>query len=215
MLEYIHSGNIDDRVLKRAVRILQEGGLVAFPTDTTWSVACDIKSRAGLEKLRKLKNTNDFTPTVMTTGFGQWNDYVDLDNRAYRLVKDYAPGPFVFVFPSKANLKNQLGTKRLEVGLRIPDHPVPIALVNALSNPVLSITCTRKFSQPGWWDDAFAQEYLFESGNELDDITAIDLILDSGELLAKVLATVVDMTGAEPLVLRRGIGETTLPEKEA
>ncbi|MEI8094008.1 MAG: L-threonylcarbamoyladenylate synthase [Spirochaetales bacterium] len=210
MLEYIHRQNIDDRVLKRAVRVLREGGLVAFPTDTSWSVACDIKSRAGVEKLRKLKNTNDFTPTVMTTGFTQWNEYVDLDNRAYRLVKDYAPGPFVFVFPAKPHLKNHLGPKRLEVGLRIPDHPVPLALVSALENPLLSITCTRKFSQPGWWDDAFAQEYLFESGNELDDITAIDLILDTGELLPMVLATVVDMTGAEPLVLRRGVGEIDL-----
>ena len=150
MLEYIHRQNIDDRVLKRAVRVLRDGGLVAFPTDTSWSVACDIKSRAGVEKLRKLKNTNDFTPTVMTTGFTQWNEYVDLDNRAYRLVKDYAPGPFVFVFPAKPHLKNHLGPKRLEVGLRIPDHPVPLALVSALFLGEALVICLTKMPATHW-----------------------------------------------------------------
>jgi tRNA threonylcarbamoyl adenosine modification protein (Sua5/YciO/YrdC/YwlC family) len=185
---------------------------VAFPTDTSWSVACDIQSRAGAEKLKKLKNTKDFTPTVMTTGFSQWNEFVDLDNRAYRFVKDYAPGPYVFVFPAKPNLKSALAAKRTEVGLRIPSHPVPLALIAALGRPLLSITCTRMFSEPGWWTDSFAQEYLFESGNELDDIEAIDVVLDTAEVLPKVLATVVDMTGDTPLLLRRGVGEIDLPE---
>jgi len=214
-LEYIREHNIDDRVLKRAVLTLREGGLVAFPTDTSWSVACDIASKPGLEKLRKLKNTQDFTPTMMTTGFAQWNEFVDLDNRAYRFVKDYAPGPFVFVFPARPSMKRQLGPKRLEVGLRIPINAIPLALIDTLGNPVLSITCTRKFSQPGWWSESFAQEYLFESGNELDDIEAIDLILDSGEVLPKVLATVIDMTGDKPRLLRRGIGQIDLNETNA
>jgi tRNA threonylcarbamoyl adenosine modification protein (Sua5/YciO/YrdC/YwlC family) len=215
LLEYIREHNIDDRVLKRATLILRQGGLVAFPTDTSWSVACDIGSKPGLEKLRKLKNTQDFTPTMMTSGFSQWNDFVDLDNRAYRFVKDYAPGPFVFVFTARPSMKHQLGPKRLEVGLRIPLNAIALALINTLGNPLLSITCTKKFSQPGWWTDSFAQEYLFESGNELDDIEAIDLILDSGELLPKVLATVIDMTKDEPRLLRRGIGRIDLLEKDA
>ncbi len=215
MLATVYQDNIDDRLLAKAASLLAKGGLVAFPTDTSWSVACDIRSKEGTEKLRRLKNTVDFTPTIMTTGLSQWNEFVELDNRAYRFVKDYVPGPFVFVFPAKGNFKHHLPHKRLEVGLRVPGNPVPLALIAALGRPVFSITCTRKFSEPGWWTDAFAQEYLFEDGNELDDISAIDLILDNGESLPKVLATVVDMTGDLPLLLRRGIGAIELAEKNA
>lgn len=215
MLVSVYQNNIDDRVLAKAARLLESGGLVAFPTDTSWSVACDIHSKPGTEKLRHLKNTSDFTPTIMTTGLGQWNEFVELDNRAYRFVKDYVPGPFVFVFPAKGNFKHHLPHKRLEVGLRVPGNPIPLALITTLGRPLFSITCTRKFSEPGWWTDAFAQEYLFDSGNELDDIEALDLVLDSGESLPKVLATVVDMTGDLPLLLRRGVGKIDLDEKRA
>ncbi len=207
MLAEIRPGNLDDRVLARAAELLGQGRLVAFPTDSSWSVACDSQSRDGIERLRKLKGTAVFTPTVLTDSLSQWDQFADVGNTAFRLVKRHVPGPFVFIFPARPSLKNPFGIKRQEVGLRLPDHSVPRALVGALGRPVYAITASRQLSEPGWWDDAFAQEYLFESAWEVEALEGVDLVLDPGEDQPKMLTTVVDLTRTEPELIRQGSGE--------
>jgi tRNA threonylcarbamoyl adenosine modification protein (Sua5/YciO/YrdC/YwlC family) len=206
MLVDIRPGNLDQRILDQAAALLTGGKLVAFPTDSSWSVACDSHSREGIDRLKKLKGTKIFTPTVLTDDLSQWNEFVDLGNAAFRLVKRHVPGPFVFIFPARPSLKNPFGLKRVEVGLRLPDHPVPRAIVRTLGRPAFAITASRQLAEPGWWDDAFAQEYLFESAWELEDLANVDLILDPNENQPKVLTTVVDLTEGSPLLVRQGLG---------
>jgi tRNA threonylcarbamoyl adenosine modification protein (Sua5/YciO/YrdC/YwlC family) len=207
MITEIRPANLDDRVIARAADLLGRGHLVAFPTDSSWSVTCDSESRQGVERLRKLKGTPTFTPTVLTDSLSQWDHFADVGNTAFRWVKRHVPGPFVFIFPARPSLKNPFGLKRQEVGLRLPDHPVPRAVVTALGRPVYAITASRQLSEPGWWDDAFAQEYLFENAWELEALEGVELILDPGEEQPKVLTTVVDLTGNEPLLVREGSGQ--------
>jgi len=123
------------------------------------------------------------------------------------VVKRHVPGPFVFIFPARPSLKNPFGLKRVEVGLRLPDHPIPRAVVRTLGRPVFAITASRQLSEPGWWDDAFAQEYLFESAWELDDLEGVTLVLDPQDDQSKELTTVVDFTSGEPVLVRQGIGD--------
>ncbi len=183
------------------------GRLVAFPTDSSWSIACDSRSKEGIERLGKLKGIRAFTPTVLTNDLSQWNEFVDLGNAQFRLVKRHVPGPFVFIFPARPSLRNPFGLKRVEVGLRLPDHSVPRALVKTLGRPVFAITASRQLAEPGWWDEAFAQEYLFESAWELEDLPGVELILDPEEDQPKVLTTVVDLTDGVPVLVRQGLGE--------
>jgi len=206
MLVEIRPDNLDQRVIDQSAALLAQGKLVAFPTDSSWSVACDSHSKDGIERLKKLKGIKAFTPTVLTDDLSQWNEFVDLGNADFRLVKHYVPGPFVFIFPARPSLRNPFGLKRIEVGLRLPDHPVPRALVRTLGRPVFAITASRQLAEPGWWDDAFAQEYLFESAWELEDLPEVELILDPEEDQAKVLTTVVDLTGGVPILVRQGLG---------
>jgi tRNA threonylcarbamoyl adenosine modification protein (Sua5/YciO/YrdC/YwlC family) len=206
MVAEIRSGNLDQRVVDQASRFIQEGHLVAFPTDSSWSIVCDSTSKEGIERLRKLKGTKSFTPTVLTDDLSQWNEFVDLGNSDFRLVKRHVPGPFVFIFPARPSLRNPFGVKRVEVGLRLPDHPVPRAVVRTLGRPVFAITASRQLAEPGWWDDAFAQEYLFEEAWELDDLTDVVMVLDPGESQPKVLTTVVDLTNGAPSLVRQGLG---------
>jgi len=206
MLADIRPTNMDQRVLDKAAETLANGQLVAFPTDSSWSVACDSRSKDGIARLKKLKGTGTFTPTVLTDELSQWNDFVDVDNGSFRLVKRHVPGPFVFIFPARPSLKNPFGLKRHEVGLRLPDHPVPRALVRTLGRPIFAITASRQLSEPGWWDDAFAQEYLFESAWQLEELEGVALILDPLEDQPKVLTTVVDLTSGEPVLVRNGVG---------
>jgi tRNA threonylcarbamoyl adenosine modification protein (Sua5/YciO/YrdC/YwlC family) len=207
MVAEIRPTNLDQRILDRAARVLSAGGLVAFPTDSSWSVACDSASKDGIARLKKLKGTPSFTPTVLTNDLSQWTEFVDLDNASFRLVKRHVPGPFVFIFPARPSLKNPFGLKRVEVGLRLPDHPVPRALVQTLGRPVFAVTASRQLSEPGWWDEAFAQEYLFAAAWELEALgKEVELILDPGEDQSPLLTTVVDLTAGDPVLVRQGIG---------
>lgn len=210
MLADIRPDNLDSRVLAKAAAILARGGLIAFPTDSSWSVACDSQSREGIVALKKLKGSGTFTPAVLTSELTQWNDFVDLDNAAFRVVKRHVPGPFVFIFEARPSLKNPFGMKRLEFGIRLPDHPVPHAVIEALGRPVFAITACRQLSEPGWWDDAFAQEYLFESAWEVEELPGVELILDPGEDQPKVLTTVVNFTSGSPVLVRQGLGTLNL-----
>ncbi len=207
MIAEIRPDSLDSRIIARAAELLAQGKLVAFPTDSSWSVACDSESRDGIARLRKLKGTPTFTPTVFTDNLSQWDSFADVGNTAFRWVKRHVPGPFVFIFEARSSLKNPFGLKRQEVGLRLPDHPVPRSLVAALGHPLYAVTASRQLSEPGWWDDAFAQEYLFESAWELEALDGVALVLDPQEEQPKLLTTVVDLTGREPVLVRQGLGE--------
>lgn len=207
MLAEIRPTNLDSRILGQAASLLEAGQLVGFPTDSSWSIGCDSHSKEGVARLKKLKGTGLFTPTVLTDDLSQWTEFVDLDNAAFRLVKRHVPGPFVFIFPARPSLKNPFGLKRPEVGLRLPDHPVPRALIRTLGRPLFAITASRQLSEPGWWDEAFAQEYLFESAWELEDLEGVALVLDPQEDQSKVLTTVVDLGTGVPQLVRKGIGD--------
>ena len=206
MIEYIHPHNIDDRILRRAAELLRNGGLVAFPTDTSWSIGCSLQSQAGIEKLHRLKGGTAFTPTIICAELSQWNEFTNVDTAHYRLVKPLVPGPYVFIFKSLGAFEKKLGQKRPQVGLRIPDNPVPRALVNTLGQPLFSCTASRLMTEGGWWDAAFAEANLFECGYEIEDVAGVDLILDSGEAQTKHLSTVIDLTEPEPRLIRQGSG---------
>lgn len=206
MLADIRPHNLDQRVLDQAAGLLAAGKLVAFPTDSSWSIACDSHSKDGVERLKKLKGTKDFTPSVLTDDLGQWTEFTDLGNAEFRLVKRHLPGPFVFIFPARPGLRNPFGLKRSEVGLRLPDHPVPRALVRTVGHPLFAITASRHLAEPGWWDDAFAQEYLFESAWEVEELEGVDLVLDPLEDQPKNLTTVVDLSSGRPELVRQGLG---------
>ena len=206
MLTYVNASNIDDRVLRKAAAILTEGGLVAWPSDTSWSISCGLGSKAGIAALKALKGLAEFVPSVVCSDLSQFDDLVNLETPQYRRLKSLVPGPFVFIFEARHAIHKQMAMKRKEIGLRIPDHPVPLGLVKAMGQPIFAITASRQMSEPGWWDDSFAAENLFEYGAELEDIPGIALVIDSGEVLPKQLSTVVSLIEGEPLIIRQGIG---------
>lgn len=205
MIEYVFPHNIDDRILKKAVNILAGGGLVAYPTDSSWSIGCSIGSKPGIEKLRRLKKTSTYTPTLLCSEISQCAEFAAIENSAFKVLKKNLPGPFVFILPTLGASEKKWGMKRPEVGIRIPDHTVPIALVHCLGNPLFSLTASRQMAEPGWWTSDWAEENLYEQGYELEDIKEIDLIIDTGESVPKQLTTVIDFTSAAPVVVREGI----------
>ena len=207
MIEYIVAGNPDTRVVRRAVAILEGGGLVVSPTDTSWSVLCSIASREGVTRLKKLLKTGrDRPPTVMCASLQQVSELCEVDTAAFRVMKRLVPGPYVFVLPSSNRTAREFDLRRAELGVRVPAHRVPLSIIEALGRPLLSVTAKRTMIDPDRAEPDFPEELLFNGGWELEDLPGVDLILDPGEDNERRLATVLDMRSGDVRVLRLGAG---------
>ena len=216
MIEYIVPGNIDDRVLLKSVSLLQEGGTIAIPTDTSWSIVCSMSSKTGIKKLKSLaKEKNERHFTLLCSDISQFGDICSLDNTRFRLIKRLTPGPYVFVLKTLLGTEKALGLKRHEIGVRLPDYPVPLALIDALGCPLYGITAKRSMSKHDDEDSLFdeedfstfyREETLFDGGWEMEDIRGLDLVLDPGEDRNRIFSTVLDLSSSDVQVLRQGVG---------
>jgi tRNA threonylcarbamoyl adenosine modification protein (Sua5/YciO/YrdC/YwlC family) len=218
MIEYVVPLNIDDRALAKAARVLEGGGLVALPTDTSWSIVCSLKSPNGIKKLRILSGERDERHfTLLCSGISQFGELCSLDNSRFRLINRLSPGPYVFILKTLLGTEKALDIRRKEVGVRIPDHPIPLALIDTLQQPLYSITAKKSMQEEVEFDDAPAEgedelppipeDELFEGGWELDGINGLDLILDSGEERERIFSTILDLSGDDVKLLRQGAGE--------
>lgn len=207
MIEYVYAHNIDTRVLVRAAHLMEEGNLIALPTDSSWSIACSMSSARGIEKLCRLKgDLKDPSLSVICSHISQVESISILSNKNFKILKKLCPGPYVFVLPAKKHIEKKINMKRAEIGVRIPDHPIPIALCNQLESPYFVITASKEMSNPEWGDEIFAEEHLFEQGWELEEIPEVDMVIDTGDVQDKALSTVLDLTSEPWEVLRAGIG---------
>ncbi|MDR1074074.1 MAG: L-threonylcarbamoyladenylate synthase [Treponema sp.] len=208
MIAHIIPTNIDDRLLSKGADALSAGGLVALPTDTSWSIVCSYKSKDGIKKLRAISRERDEQRfTLLCSELSQVSDLCNFDNSRFRLINRLTPGPYVFILKTLPMTEKALSLPRREIGIRIPDNPVPIALIKALGTPLYSITAKRTMLSPPMEEDGDEPEAaLFDNGWELEDIAGLDLIFDGGEDQARLFSTVLDVSGDEATVIRVGAG---------
>jgi len=218
MIEKVFPSNIDDRVLARAVQLLKDGALIALPTDTTWSIVCSIKSPAAIKKLRKLSGTRDERHfTLLCSKISQFSEMCNLNNSRFRLINRLSPGPYVFILKTMLGTEKILDIRRHEAGVRIPDYPVPIRLIETLGYPLYSITAKKSMAggeaessdeqATGAELPPIPEDELFESAWELEGIKGVDLILDSGEERERTFSTILDMCDDDVKLLRMGAGK--------
>ena len=217
VIEYIVSTNIDDRVLLKSARLLSEGGLLGVPSDTSWIVVCSLHSKEGIKKLRKISGERDERHfTLLCSDISQFGEFCSIDNTRFRLLKRLSPGPYVFILKTLLGTDKALQLRRGEVGVRIPDHPVPVELIKILGSPLYSVTAKRSMAleedrdYPVFTDTTellpIPEEDLFEGGWELEAISGLDLILDTGEERPRIFSTILDVSGNEVTPLRMGAG---------
>lgn len=219
MVEYIVPGNMDDRILSRGAAVLAEGGLVALPTDTSWSITCSFKSPEGIRKLRSLSGEREERYfTLLCSAIAQFGEWCQMDTTRFRLINRLTPGPYVFILKTLRGTEKTLGLRRKELGVRIPNHPVALGITRTLGLPLYSITAKRSMI-PGFTGDAplpgapdnlelppIPEEELFQEAWELDTIEGLDLILDSGEDQMRIFSTILDISGDDVTLLRQGAG---------
>lgn len=197
ILKFYH-GSVNERNIEEAVEVLRRGGIVIYPTDTLYALGCNALDNRAIERLCKVKGLNPEKQllSVVCSGLSQAAEYVRIDNRAYRALRDNLPGPFTFILPASTSLPKVFKGRRT-VGIRIPSCEVARALAEALGNPVLSASVDAPDEESLVNPESLA---LIYNGR-------VDLLLDMGDGLAEG-STIVDLTdSAAPEIVRQGIGE--------
>ncbi|HET7784626.1 MAG TPA: L-threonylcarbamoyladenylate synthase [Myxococcales bacterium] len=184
------------RHVARAVAVLQGGGIVSYPTDTYYALGCDLFQRKAMERLALLKRRDDRKPfAFLCADLGEVAKYGIVSNESYRLMRRLLPGPYTIVLEATRLTPRTSLTRQRQVGVRVPDASVAVALVRALGRPLATTSAALPGEEP-LIDAADIQQHLGHG---------IDLILDGGVTLNQP-STVLDLTGPAPVVLRQGKG---------
>lgn len=188
--------NINERHIARAVRVLEDGGIIIFPTDTLYALGCDALSNRAIERLCAIKGINPDKQllSIVCDGISMVSDYARIDNHAFRLLKDHLPGPFTFILPGSTRLPKVFKGRR-SVGVRVPANDVATALTATLGRPILATSVAID-------DDAEAVEPESIAMHYSD---SADVLLDAG-VGGTIPSTVVDITdSAAPEIIRQGL----------
>jgi len=197
MLLEINPDNPQPRLIARAAEVLGGGGVIAYPTDTTYGIGCSIFNKRGIERIYLLKRREKKKPfSFICAELSDVARYARVSNFAFKVLKRYLPGPYTFVLEATSIVPDLLITKQKTVGIRIPDNPICLAMVRELGHPVVTTSANRSGDEP--IGDPFTVER--EMGKELD------LVIDGGILTADV-SSVVSLIGDVATVLRKGVGD--------
>lgn len=194
----VHPTHPQSRLLRQTAQILRDGGLVAMPTDACYVVACHLDDKTAVERLRALRGLDDkHLLTLMCRDLSELGVYAQVDNRQYRFLRDWTPGPYTFVLNATREVPRRLWhPSRKTIGLRVPSSPVAAGLLEAHGAPLLGSSLIL----PGETDP------LHDPDDILERLARrLDAVVDAGGQ-GMQSTTVVDLTGDEPLVTRLGCG---------
>lgn len=202
----VHPKAPQTRTIEQIVDRLRTGAVVLYPTDTVYAIGCDLNSKSAIQRVRQIKQlSNDKPLTFLCSSLSNIANYAVVSDPAYRLMRRLIPGPYTFLLPAtKLVPKLVMSPKRRTTGIRVPDHAISQALLNGLGNPIISTSAhlveagtsinNGNFSLP-------AKAELFDCLNSM-----VDVIVDNNEEPGYQTSTILDMTGEQPSVVRRGLG---------
>jgi tRNA threonylcarbamoyl adenosine modification protein (Sua5/YciO/YrdC/YwlC family) len=192
----INSVHPEPRKIQRAVQILNGGGIIAYPTDTVYGLGCDISNKQAIERLYQLKGMpKDHPLAFICPDLSDISRYAVVENAVYRVLKHFLPGPYCFILLATREVPKMLLNKQKTVGIRVPNHPLTIALVRELGRPLISTTASR----PG-------QEPLVDPWEIEQEFAGLDLVIDGGDAGGTVPTTVVDLSQGDVRIVREGAG---------
>ncbi len=198
----VHPDNPQVRLIRRSVDILLEGGVIVYPTDSSYALGCQIGEKSAMERIRRIRSLDDkHNFTLVCRDLSEITTYARIDNQAFRLLKVLTPGPYTFIFEGTKQVPRRLmHPRRKSIGIRVPDNAICRELLATLDQPILSTTLIL----PG--DDTPLTD-PYEMRDLLD--RQVDLVIDGG-FCGLEPTTVVDMTQDPPAVTRVGKGDASL-----
>ncbi|MGY5763670.1 L-threonylcarbamoyladenylate synthase [Brachybacterium sp. DNPG3] len=195
----IHPVDPQQRLIDQTVEVLRSGGLIAYPTDSCYALGCTLDAHEGLERIRRIRQLGkDHNFTLVCADFAQLGQFVLVSNPMFRLVKNATPGPYTFILPATREVPRRMAhPKKHTVGVRIPEHRVAHALVEALGEPIVSSTLLLPGQEQPPSEAWVVQDLLDQQ---------VDVIIDAGEVGVEP-TTVVDLSKGEVVIAREGAGD--------
>lgn len=195
----VHPKDPQPRLIQQAVAMLRDDKLVAYPTDSCYALGAALGSHSAAERIRQIRNLDERHHfTLMCSDFGQLGQLVRLDNSAFRAIKAATPGPYTFILPATKEVPKRLAhPKKKTVGVRIPSHPVALALLAELGEPMLTSTLLLPGEESPLTEGWLVKEALDH---------AVDAVIDAGDCGTEP-TTVIDWSEGYPEVVRVGAGD--------
>lgn len=195
----VHPVDPQPRAISQVVKLIRDGGLIAYPTDSCFALGCQLGNPDGMHRIREIRNLdNKHHFTLVCQDFAQLGQFVYVSNAAFRLIKACTPGSYTFILPATKEVPRRLLQPRKKtVGVRIPQHTVAQALLAELDEPLLSSTLLLP-------EEPEPLTHGWEIKERLDHV--VDAVVDSGDCGTEP-TTVIDFCGSEPEIVRRGAGD--------
>ena len=195
----IYEDKPNEAAIAKVVKVLRDGGLVIYPTDTVYGLGCDITNSRALEKIAKIKGIKleKANQSFICHDLSNLSDYVrQIDTATFKILKRALPGPYTFILPGNNNLPKEF-KKKTTVGIRVPDNNIILELVRQLGNPIVSTSIRDDDDVIEYTTDP---ELIFEKWQNL-----VDVVIDGG-YGDNIGSTIVDLSDYEPVVVREGKG---------
>lgn len=196
----IYEDKPNEAAIAKVVKVLKDGGLVIYPTDTVYGLGCDITNTKALERIAKIKGIKleKANFSFVCSDLSNISDYVrQIDTSTFKLLKRALPGAYTFILPGNNNLPKEF-KKKTTVGIRVPDNAIALEIVKMLGNPIVS---TSIYDEDDVIEYTTDPELIFEKWQNL-----VDLVIDGG-YGDNQPSTIIDLSGPEPVILREGKGD--------
>jgi len=196
----IHPRNPQQRYLDQVLAYLKQGGVLAYPTDTCYGLGCSIFEKKAIDQIYRIKRMKASKPlSFICSDLKNISRFAQVSNKAYKLMRRLLPGPYTFVLPATREVPKLLQSKRKQVGIRVPDHPVTLELVRQLGHPIISTTCQDPDGLPPCAD-------IYEIKDQFEH--CLELAID-GEYIYPEYSTVVAIEDDDVTIIREGKGDVT------
>src|SRR5262245_6078959 len=197
----IHSRDPQPRLIRQAVALIREGGIVVYPTDSCYALGCHIGDKDAMERIARIRETDKHHNfTLVCRDLSEIARYARVNNQQYRTLKAFTPGPYTFILQASRETPKRLqNARRRTIGIRVPDHPIPHAILSELGEPIMSSTLLMPGDEFPMTDAREIQERLYH---------VVDAVIDGGNC-GHEPTSVIDLTGPAPVVIRRGTGDVS------
>ena len=200
MLLSINPKNPQPRLVQQVVELLENDGVIIYPTDTVYGLGCSIYSKKAMKRLHLIKKMDPKKPlTLICSNQTQIQEYTQgIETPIFKLLRKHLPGPYTFVFRASKIVPKMMLTPRSTVGFRWPDHPITLAIVEMLGHPILSSSLR------------ISEDELYDDPHEIHDHfkKRVDAVVDGGSIFAEH-STIIDFSQGDPILLRQGKGNSS------
>lgn len=205
----IHPDTPQVRQIQTIRDALRNGAVMLYPTDTVYAIGCDLNVKSAVERVRRIKQLSSDKPlTFLCSSLSNISEYAVVNDPAYRLIRRLIPGPYTFVMPAtKLVPRLVMNPKRKTTGIRVPDHAICQALLEALGNPIISTSAPSAIDPLAIDTDAtLSQAELLDHFEKLVDIMVVDIMADEYLPIRSQVSTILDLTTEEAVLVRKGLG---------